>query len=192
MARAEMTLPLTSMTTSTMTTPAMRALLAAGGYVGFGRLMALPFKTPPETGFSSGLMTGLAPGSSVDFDSTGLSLALRLLACSPDAPAGLSLTGALVFTTAEDELEAGDVVDGIADCFEASGVAAGLLLAAIICEGCFEVDEEPFAGAPVCETGFEGAEDAGCTLAAPLLFEAPLFAATLLAAPVLAGAVAAG
>src|SRR6185503_118505 len=46
---AETTLPLSSTVTWTTTVPEALAALATGGYCGFGKLIALPFNTPPET-----------------------------------------------------------------------------------------------------------------------------------------------
>ena len=59
-ARAEITLPFSSMVTWTTTVPEACACLAIGGYAGFGRLIAFPFKTPPEIGALGGV--GLAGG----------------------------------------------------------------------------------------------------------------------------------
>src|SRR2546423_3560828 len=56
---AEITLPFMSMTTSTSTTPVERARLAISGYMGAGRLSALPLSMPPETGLS-GILNGKA------------------------------------------------------------------------------------------------------------------------------------
>src|SRR5689334_5372135 len=47
---ADTTLPSSSSRTSTVTRPSARNPLAFGGYSGMGRLMALPLRTPPETG----------------------------------------------------------------------------------------------------------------------------------------------
>ena len=68
-ALAETTLPLSSIKTWTVTAPLARTALAAGGYGGFGRLVALPFNTPPEicfgTFFTGGGGGGAPPVSSV-------------------------------------------------------------------------------------------------------------------------------
>src|SRR2546423_2213089 len=45
---AENTLPLSSTTTFTSTFPEIRERRATSGYVGTGRLQALPFRTPPD------------------------------------------------------------------------------------------------------------------------------------------------
>src|SRR5215467_4504467 len=45
---AEKMLPSSSISTSTETAPAARTARAAGGYLGFGRLIAFPLSTPPE------------------------------------------------------------------------------------------------------------------------------------------------
>src|SRR5688572_30912657 len=47
-ADAETTFPFSSISTWTLTDPPALTALAAGGYGGFGRLIALPFNTPPE------------------------------------------------------------------------------------------------------------------------------------------------
>src|SRR5437870_7787188 len=57
-ARAETTLPFSSTTTSTCTTPSVRIRRATSGYRGVGRLRAFPFSTPPDTGFSKGRGAG--------------------------------------------------------------------------------------------------------------------------------------
>src|SRR5205085_2647292 len=65
---SESTLPCVSMTTSTTTVPDELARLAISGYMGAGRLRALPFSMPPETGLSGPLLTGRAGASpSSDF-----------------------------------------------------------------------------------------------------------------------------
>src|SRR5438105_9987700 len=66
---AEITLPFMSMTTSTSTTPVERARLAISGYMGAGRLSALPLSMPPEMGLSGPLLTGRA-GASLSSDFT--------------------------------------------------------------------------------------------------------------------------
>src|SRR5207302_2134835 len=53
-ALAEITLPLSLISTWTLTAPPARTALAAGGYGGFGRLVAFPLSTPPETVFGGG------------------------------------------------------------------------------------------------------------------------------------------
>src|SRR6266571_1748117 len=68
-ARAETTLPFSSTTTSTCTTPSVRIRRATSGYTGVGRLRALPFSTPPDTGFSKGRGAG---GASLSFTTTRL------------------------------------------------------------------------------------------------------------------------
>src|SRR5947209_553439 len=57
-ARAETTLPFSSTTTSTCTTPSVRIRRATSGYTGVGRLRAFPLSTPPDTGFSKGRGAG--------------------------------------------------------------------------------------------------------------------------------------
>src|SRR6266567_873327 len=57
-ARAETTLPVSSTTTSTCTTPSVRIRRATSGYTGVGRLIAFPLSTPPDTGFSKGRGAG--------------------------------------------------------------------------------------------------------------------------------------
>src|SRR5580765_6048289 len=49
-----MTRPLSSIKTCTLTAPPALTALAAAGYAGFGRLVALPLSTPPETVFGTG------------------------------------------------------------------------------------------------------------------------------------------
>src|SRR6185436_17037462 len=58
-ALAEITFPLSSTVTCTLTTPDAWAALAIGGYAGWGRLMALPLSTPPEIG-ARGACRGVA------------------------------------------------------------------------------------------------------------------------------------
>src|SRR2546423_6322903 len=60
---AEITLPFVSMTTLTSTIPIVRARLAISGYMGAGRLRALPLSMPPEMGLSGPLLTGRAGAS---------------------------------------------------------------------------------------------------------------------------------
>src|SRR5689334_12933849 len=48
-ARADATLPSSSIKTWTRTAPAALTALAAGGYGGLTKLIALPLTTPPET-----------------------------------------------------------------------------------------------------------------------------------------------
>src|ERR1044072_7527319 len=55
MAFAETTLPFSSISTCTVTVPAACAALAIAGYAGLGKLMALPFSTPPEIGARGGV-----------------------------------------------------------------------------------------------------------------------------------------
>src|SRR3989442_9505430 len=50
LACAEITLPLSSTTTSTSTVPDVRERRAISGYAGTGRLKALPLRTPPDMG----------------------------------------------------------------------------------------------------------------------------------------------
>src|SRR2546429_7992734 len=68
-ARAETTLPFSSTTTSTCTTPSVRIRRATSGYTGVGRLRAFPFSTPPDTGFSKGRGAG---GASLSVNTTRL------------------------------------------------------------------------------------------------------------------------
>jgi hypothetical protein len=63
-ARAEITLPDSSIVTCTVTVPEACVALAIGGYAGFGRLMALPLSTPPEMG-------ALGPDEAVGFGGGG-------------------------------------------------------------------------------------------------------------------------
>src|SRR5689334_5073262 len=60
MAFAETTLPFSSISTWTVTVPAACAAFAIAGYAGLGKLMALPFSTPPEIGARGG--AGVAAG----------------------------------------------------------------------------------------------------------------------------------
>src|SRR5207247_8425184 len=62
---ADMTLPFSSIVTCTTTVPEACACLAMGGYGGFGRLIALPFSTPPEIGALGGVGAGGGGGSSI-------------------------------------------------------------------------------------------------------------------------------
>ena len=66
-ALAETTRPLSSIRTCTLTEPLARTALAAGGYGGEGKLVALPFKTPPDTvlGTGFGVFGGGGGGVSV-------------------------------------------------------------------------------------------------------------------------------
>src|SRR5687767_16012479 len=63
-----MTEPFSSMVTCTTTVPEAWAALAIGGYEGFGKLIALPFRTPPEIGARGfGFSSGGGGGSSAIF-----------------------------------------------------------------------------------------------------------------------------
>src|SRR6185503_7545451 len=62
-AEADTTLPFSSMSTWTLTDPPARTAFAAGGYGGFGRLIALPFRTPPEICFGTSFFTGGGGGA---------------------------------------------------------------------------------------------------------------------------------
>src|SRR5712691_11762098 len=53
-----MTLPFSSTTTSICTIPDVRILRAVSGYLGDGRLRAIPLSTPPDTGLSKGRGAG--------------------------------------------------------------------------------------------------------------------------------------
>ena len=64
-ALAEVTFPPSSTETSTATCPDARICLAIGGYAGFGKLSARPFKTPALTGRLLG--GGGGEGSGVTF-----------------------------------------------------------------------------------------------------------------------------
>src|SRR6185503_16266214 len=55
LALAESTLPYSSITTSTVTTPAVLNFFAISGYPGLGKSMAVPLRTPPEMGLRRGL-----------------------------------------------------------------------------------------------------------------------------------------
>src|SRR5687768_2908642 len=56
------------MSTCTTTVPEAWAALAIGGYDGFGKLIALPFRTPPEIGARGfGFSSGGGGGSSAIF-----------------------------------------------------------------------------------------------------------------------------
>src|SRR5687767_1351700 len=57
-ADAEVTLPFSSIVTCTTTVPPACAWRAIGGYGGLGKLMALPFSTPPEIGALGGVGLG--------------------------------------------------------------------------------------------------------------------------------------
>src|SRR3712207_2573957 len=71
-AEAEMTLPLSSTTTCTVTAPEARAARAADGYCGAAMLTALPFRTPPEMAFSArGAGPGFGGGGTSDALATG-------------------------------------------------------------------------------------------------------------------------
>src|SRR5215813_10649067 len=61
---AETTLPFSSISTWTTTVPAACAALAIGGYAGFGKLMALPLRTPPEMGARGGVGVEAGGGGS--------------------------------------------------------------------------------------------------------------------------------
>jgi hypothetical protein len=62
---AETTLPDSSINTWTLTEPLALTALAAGGYGGFGKLMALAFSMPPEIVFGgAGDLSGFANGGS--------------------------------------------------------------------------------------------------------------------------------
>ena len=57
-ATAEITFPVSSTTTSTVTMPAVLRRRALSGYIGDGKLRAIPLRTPPETGLSTGRGVG--------------------------------------------------------------------------------------------------------------------------------------
>src|SRR5438270_3455581 len=80
-ALAEITLPLSLINTWTLTAPPARTARAAGGYGGLGKLVALPFKTPPETVFGAGGGDGLA------FGGGGVSSPVVSLPVAVDKPA---------------------------------------------------------------------------------------------------------
>src|SRR5215510_942944 len=61
---AETTLPFSSISTCTTTVPEACAALAIGGYAGFGKLIALPFRTPPEMGARGGVGVDAGGGGS--------------------------------------------------------------------------------------------------------------------------------
>ncbi len=66
------TLPDSSIKTCTLTEPLARTALAAAGYGGVGRLVALPLSTPPEIVFGFGFGVG---GGRADIVSTALRIA---------------------------------------------------------------------------------------------------------------------
>src|SRR4051794_18267677 len=61
-ALAEITRPDSSIVTCTDTVPLARTALAAAGYGGAGRLVALPFSTPPDTVLGTGFGVGFGGG----------------------------------------------------------------------------------------------------------------------------------
>ena len=69
-ALAEVTFPLSSTKTSTATCPAARICLAIGGYAGFGRETARPFKTPALTGRVVGTADGVGFGVALGVGAT--------------------------------------------------------------------------------------------------------------------------
>src|ERR1044071_4657364 len=102
-ALAAITLPISSMTTSTTTMPEARALLAAGGYAGFGKLTALPLSTPPETGVNIGFGTRTAAAGGGGSSAT---LTVELLATLSGIRSALS-EGAMLVLTSEPPLVGG-------------------------------------------------------------------------------------
>src|SRR6266536_6193607 len=74
LALAEITLPASSITTSTVTTPDILIFFAVSGYMGLGNETAVPLRTPPEIGLRRGFGTALG-GS--DSTSTIEALVLR-------------------------------------------------------------------------------------------------------------------
>src|SRR6185503_1397132 len=72
-ALAETTLPVSSSTTSTITVPCVLIRLAASGYTGGGREIAVPLRTPPEMGLRIGRGPGAGGGSSMTTRGTSVS-----------------------------------------------------------------------------------------------------------------------
>src|SRR5438067_1397228 len=60
-ARAEITLPFSSIVTSTVTAPVTRMRFAVSGKTGFGNLTARPLSKPPATGACGGAGVGAMP-----------------------------------------------------------------------------------------------------------------------------------
>src|SRR5205085_10740040 len=139
MALAEMTRPVTSTITSTVTRPEACAFRAAIGYSGTGRFNARPLSTPPDTGLTGALGALLGGGGASStlttaavFIATVLTALVGALNVTFVLALGTALgsagTGAFIFLAALDT-GAGDGV-AAAVFTTASGCAGAPLLAA--------------------------------------------------------------
>src|SRR6185295_13819317 len=103
---AAITLPFSSIVTCTTTVPAACAALAIGGYAGLGKLMALPFRTPPEMGARGGVGLG-ASGGGGSATSTLAGAATTLPAPGPAGIGACALESLLPITVVTPRLTGG-------------------------------------------------------------------------------------
>src|SRR5215207_6993841 len=165
---SEITLPVTSITTSTSTRPLRRARRASSGYMGIGIFRALPLRMPPDTGLSGPLRAGRgsAAGASPSTFTTGPAptesvFGVRLAGAT--AAAGLSVEAMLSGRAAET------LFSFFATAAGAGFVAAGALLGGAPAFAFIAAEFAPaFVAAGVEVAGVEvaGAEVAGAEVGA--------------------------
>src|SRR5205085_6745488 len=143
MALAEMTRPVTSTITATVTRPEACAFRAAMGYSGTGRFNARPLSTPPDTGLTGALGALLGGGGASSTLTTAAAFGAAVLTALAGA---LSVTFALALGTALGNGCAGAFIflaapgagDGVAAAvFTTESDCAGALLLAATCVGAF-------------------------------------------------------